>query len=137
MQFSRHHDRPHARPVLLMMSFIDVVFLLLIFFILTSTLDTPENDLPSALQASQESAGSSNLQPQVVDVVTLEGRPAFMLGSQEARTREELVWMLEKLPKAPGVFVRVSGDVPVHAAATALQAARDAGHTKISYVPAS
>lgn len=123
--------------MLLMTSFIDVVFLLLIFFILTSTLENPESDLASALRADRQAAGASDLQPQIIDVTTREGRPAFMLGEREARTPEELVWMLRQLPREPGVFVRVAGEAPVHAAATALQAARDAGFTKISYVPAS
>ena len=39
--------------------------------------------------------------------------------------------------KEGGVFVRVSGAAPVSAAAEALQACRDAGFQRVSYVPAN
>jgi hypothetical protein len=51
-------------------------------------------------------------------------------------TREALTGVLRQLPKEAGVVVRVRGDAPVAAAAAAQQACKDAGFTRISYVPA-
>lgn len=118
-------------------SLIDVVFLLLIYFMLTSQ-STRESELSSALQAERRSgAGASNMQVQVVNVEQIEGMPGYRLGDRLMRTPDQLEAMLRQLPKDPGVFVRVAGDVPIEAAAGALQAAKDAGFTKVSYVPVS
>lgn len=118
-------------------SLIDVVFLLLIYFMLTSQ-STRESELSSALQAERRSgAGASNMQVQVVNVEQIEGVPGYRLGDRLMRTPAQLEAMLRQLPKDPGVFVRVAGDVPIEAAAGALQAAKDAGFTKVSYVPVS
>jgi hypothetical protein len=45
-----------------------------------------------------------------------------------------LTAILRELPKEPGVVVRVDEDELVQWAAAALQAARDAGFTRVSYV---
>jgi len=41
--------------------------------------------------------------------------------------------LLERLPKEPGIVLRANDDVPVDAAAMALQAVRDAGFSRVSY----
>ena len=44
---------------------------------------------------------------------------------------------IRSLPKEPGVVVRVADDVTVEGAASALQACRDAGFTRIAYQPSA
>lgn len=118
-------------------SLIDVVFLLLIFFMLTSAYVMNESRLSSALQMERSAAGrAADLQPQVVHVEQREGRPAFRLGERIVADQAELTSLLAALPKEGGVFVRVTDAAPVEGAAAALQAARDAGFVKVSYVPA-
>lgn len=116
---------------------IDVIFLLLIYFFLTSSYTPPESSLSPALQAQRVSGGAgADFQPQIVEVVLVEGRPVFRLLDRVFMTQEELRGALEVLPKEPGVFVRGSGSTVAGHAVSALQAARDAGFAKVTYVPA-
>jgi biopolymer transport protein ExbD len=120
-----------------MTSMIDVVFLLLIFFMVTATFASPEDELSAGLQAEGRGAATEDLQPQIVDVRLRNGRTVYEIGAHSARTRAELTAVLRRLPTEPGVIIRVAGDVPVAAPATAMQAAADAGFRKRTYVPAS
>ncbi len=120
-----------------MTSLIDVVFLLLIYFMLTLSFSVRESDLGSALQTERRGGTSTDLQPQIVHVEMLDGRAVFRVAEQVFTTRGELTALLEKLPKERGVFVRVSNLPPVGAAAAALQACKDAGFRKVTYVPSS
>ncbi len=116
-------------------SMIDVVFLLLIFFLVTSNFAQQERELPSALQTDGGGVRSTDLQPQIIEIRMLDGSPMYVIGDLAVRTREDLQSVLEQLPKEPGVAVRSASDAPIAAVAAALQAARDAGFTKRSYVP--
>jgi len=119
-----------------MTSMIDVVFLLLIFFMVTASFSSPEDRLAAGLQAEGRGASTEDLQPQIVDVRTIGGAPAFVIGAHTARTRIELTQVLRRLPREQGVVVRGHPDVPVSAVASAMQAATDAGFDRRSYVPA-
>jgi biopolymer transport protein ExbD len=116
---------------------IDVVFLLLIFFMTTTTLATPESQLGAALQSQEGRASAVDLEPQIVDVEPDADAPIFRLASRRFTDAASLRDALARLPKDQGVFVRVADDARVEWAAAALQAARDAGFTKVSYVPGS
>jgi biopolymer transport protein ExbD len=116
-------------------SMIDVVFLLLIFFLVTSNFAQQERELPSALQTDGGGVRASDLQPQIVEIRLLDGSPVFVLGERAVRSSDDLRSLIIQLPKEPGVAVKSDPDVPISAVAAALQAARDAGFTKRSYVP--
>lgn len=138
MRFVRpHHDVGVRTARLPMTPMIDVVFMMLMYFLLSATLSTPESDLASALRAEQESSQSaaSDFQPQVVEILMRNGAVVYRIGSRELSTAERVREILEGLPKDPGVFVRVHGDVPVRATAAGLQACKDAGFLRVSYVP--
>jgi hypothetical protein len=79
---------------------------------------------------------AGNLQPQVVTVGVQNDKPLFRLGDRVFSDRASLESVLRQLPKEDGVFIKVPGEAPVWAATMALQAARDAGFIKVSYVPA-
>jgi len=131
---SDHRDRVSRLP---MTPMIDVVFLLLIYFLVTATLTPSESQLASALQAERQGAGSlADLQPQVIRVEMIDGRVGYRIGSRVVRSGAELLDLLVRLPTEGGVFIRVADDVPVSAPAAAIQAAKDAGFRKVSYVPA-
>lgn len=115
---------------------IDVIFLLLIFFMTTTTLATPEAELASGLRAERQGGRAQDLAPQIVEVLRLEGAPAFRLGDRVMRDKASLRAVLETLPRDAGVFVKVHAGVDVAAAAAALQACRDAGFERVTYVPA-
>lgn len=118
-------------------SLIDVVFLLLIYFIVTARFAEHESELAAALRSDDQTASSSDLSPQVLSVEpSPETGAVFRIGARETTQREGVVAVLKELPKERGVFIKVSDAAPVWAAAAAWQAARDAGFTKVTYAPA-
>lgn len=136
MNFARKNG---SRPTLLRMSMtpmIDVTFLLLIFFLISTSQTPPESALSPGLQAiSAEAGSSSDFERQTVEILTHLGTPAYRVGSRIIRDRETLMSVLESLPKEGGLFVEGSGGVVTRYAAEALQSARDAGFEKVTYVP--
>lgn len=121
-----------------MTSMIDVVFLLLIFFLVTTTFVRPENQLPSAIRVDdQESAASSSeLEPAVLDVFVRNGSPRYRLGAIDTSRLDDLLPVLDAFKnKSEGAFVRVSDDVPFDAAAQAIAACRRQGFRQVSYLP--
>lgn len=138
MRFTKqHHDVGVRSARLPMTPMIDVVFMMLMYFLLSATLSSPESDLASALRAERESSSSaaSDFQPQIVEIMMRGNAVVYRIGSRELASAERVRELLEPLPKDPGVFVRVHGDVPVSATAAGLQACKDAGFLRVSYVP--
>lgn len=137
MRFSSARaKRGRGMLVLEMTPMIDVIFLLLIYFFLSTTYRPPESRLSPALQAERVEGGSgADFQPQIVDVTMFDGRPGFGLGERIVRDRASLTSLLERLPKEGGVFVRGGNDVETSWAIDALQASADAGFLKVTYVP--
>lgn len=130
----KHHSE--AAPRLPLTAFIDVVLFLLLYFMLAGNLAMAESDLASALKTEKEAGSkSADLTPQVVEVRMAGGRAVFQLGERVMTERAALTDVLRRLPKAGGVFVKVSSQAPVSATAAALQACRDAGFQKVNYVP--
>lgn len=122
------------KPVRLpLVGMIDVFFLLLVYFIVSTTLAIPEDELSAALRQESQAA-ASDLQPQFVEVRAAGTNVVFKVGGQELRTQAELTELLSKLPKEAGVFLKVDDAAPVWAAASALQACHDAGYEKLTYV---
>ncbi|MDY7107748.1 MAG: biopolymer transporter ExbD [Planctomycetota bacterium] len=136
---ARPSRRRLDRITLNLASMIDVTFLLLAYFMLTMVLTAREDHLSPTLQTQRDtlSGEASDFQPQIIEVVVLEGAPAYRLGTQVLRTREELAGALEGLPTEVGVFVKVYDGVNVGYAVAAIQLARDAGFQQVTYVPSS
>lgn len=124
-----------------MTSMIDVVFLLLIFFLVTTTFVKAERQLRPAIQVqeqTQESSQQGFLEPAVVHVKRIDNRNFFKLGGREMTTYEELLEVLLVFEnKDDGSFVVVDDQASFEMTAAALQACREAGFTSVSYVPAN
>lgn len=137
-----HSHGPDYRAVKLelsMTSMIDVVFLLLIFFLVTSTFIKPERQLPSALQPAQRSSAQviTDLEPAVITIARRGDRVLFRLGAIETGRLEELRFPLENFNnKDDGAFVTVGSDVPFEQVARAIGLCRASGFVKVAYVPA-
>ena len=116
-------------------SMIDVVFLLLVFFLVTADFAKKENKLPSALQTEGGGVSSSDLQPQIIQISLQEQQIVYTIGQVRCADRASLESVLIQLPRDPGVAIKSAPDVPIQAVATALQAARNAGFARRSYVP--
>lgn len=136
MNFHRQHQGRRKDVYLNFTSMIDVMFNLMIYFCVTTSLTAPESALKPTLQVRGGGARGADFAPQVLQVRgDEEGRPAWLLGAREIHGREELLRILAALPKEPGMIVEVRDEARVEAAAAALQACQDAGFTKITYMP--
>lgn len=116
-------------------SMIDVVFLLLIFFIVTANFAQDERKLPATLQTEGGGVQSSDLQPQILEIRLVDGAPVFVMGEVAVRGAQSLENFLKSLPKEPGIAIKCEPNVPISAIAAALQSARNAGFQRRSYIP--
>ena len=136
-QASRNKKRNGA-ITLNLASMIDVTFLLLIYFLVTSIIAQNEDQLNPTLQTQSSDASGmmSDFQPQVVEVVLIDGTPAYRIGQSRFNDAGSLRAALKNLPTDPGLFVKVKDHVSVGFAVAAVQAARDVGFEQVTYVPA-
>src|SRR5690606_15063051 len=96
----RRGSLPGAVP---MTSMIDVVFLLLVFFLVTSSFSQNEGRLSAAARPQSDAPATSELAPQVVDVIVRNGRDTFVLGERASPDARQLTAWLRELPKEQGV----------------------------------
>lgn len=134
MNFRKYRKPVHFMPLPLV-AMIDLVLFMLMYFIMAGTLAPAEGELPATLSAEKRGAGrGSELSSQVLKVSRRGAGARYTLGSRGVDDQVALTALLRELPKEPGVVVRVDDDVPVEFAAAALQAARSAGFSRVSYV---
>ena len=115
---------------------IDVVFLLLIYFMVTATITPPESRVASTLQGERGAGQQRDLRPQIVTIDLAGETVTYRLGARLFNDRNSLATALEQLPKEGGIFVRVTDRAPWSAVAGVMQDALDAGFVKRTYVPA-
>lgn len=146
MRLSSHKSNRETQLELSMTSMIDIVFLLLIFFLTTSSFVPTERDLSAASKVEKQTPSEtpSDFEPAVIDVVPGNGGFVFKIGSNEitpttpAQDQQRLNNILAAFPssaKGYGAFVRVVDEAPFQMAATAIQAAKSADFLAVSYVP--
>lgn len=136
---SRQHAANNKKLELSMTSMIDVVFLLLIFFLVTTTFVKPERQVASNIKVDQKESGKfqSDLEPAVIDVFQIGDVPAYKLGAVTTSDIEQLRKILKSFEnKADGAFVRVSPSVSFEGVARAIGVCKDSGFANVSYVPA-
>ena len=138
MQFRRGKPKRGISATLNMSSMIDVTFLLLIYFILTTVFSAPEDQLTPALKVEQgSSSAETDLEPQIVSVTSIGTQQVYQIGDQIISDRSQLAKILVRLPNDPGIIIRVDDAVTVGFAIAAVQEARDAGFERVTYVPVS
>lgn len=138
MNFARPRSR-RLNPAALrlpLIALIDVVLFLLFYFIIAGNLAAEEGELASTLKASNGGSSGANslLQAPMIEVRSEGGKPRFVLGSRALESQDALGAVLSQLPKDPGVMIKADPDAPVEFTAAAMQAASDAGFTKITFV---
>src|SRR5688572_23249135 len=118
-------------------SMIDVVFLLLIYFLVTSSMIEEERELDSGIKVERASGQSArDLGPAIVDIVPDGSEYVYRLGGRKITSAGELQSVLSQFEnKLDGAFVRVDDGAPFDMAATAIQACKDARFLSVSYVP--
>jgi biopolymer transport protein ExbD len=115
---------------------IDVTFLLLVYFIVSTILTPPEEKLTAALKVEEGSSiNEEPLEPQIIQVQMKDGTPEYVIADQIYTTKAELSRIISLLPRDPGLIVRVHNNVPVGFAVVPIQVAKDADFEKVTYVP--
>ena len=137
MRLTNRRTQHGQKIELSMTSMIDVVFLLLIFFMTTASFVKTERDLDSNIKTQDSSsAAASDLEPAIVDIVDSGGRFVFRVGAREVVDAAELTGILRQFPsKLDGAYVKVSNEAPFRMVAAAIQACKDADFTTVTYVP--
>jgi biopolymer transport protein ExbD len=138
MKFTRTEDRRFEieKVRLPLIALIDVVLFLLLYFMIAGTLAGEESLLASSLKTDKRGSGrGSDLQAQILYVEAGPDGPRFRLGDRAVTDRPGLASILRQLSRDNGIIVKVAPQAHVDAAATALQACKDAGFQKVSYVP--
>ncbi len=124
----------HGPISLSMTSMIDATFLLLAYFIFTTSAGMQESQLMADVSAARSGTAASALSPQIIDVESDANGTLFRIGSREMRARADLAAVLKQLPHEIGVVIRVHAGPNVAAVAAAMQASQDAGFAKVTYV---
>jgi len=141
MRLATARHREAGRIELSMTAMIDVVFLLLIFFLVTTSFTKAERQLRPVIQVQERNATRSSagrLEPAVVEVLPLDAGAAFRVGGRELSSIDELTRLLDAFDnKDEGAFVMVHDGAPFEQTAVALQACRTSGFPSVSYVPAA
>ena len=122
-----------------MTSMIDVVFLLLIFFLVTTTFIKPERQLTGNIRTENAAAGlqPSDLDPAIVEIYQLGDRVLYQLGATRTSELKKLMEIMREFEnKSDGAFVRVGGEVPFEHAAQVIGAFKSSGFADVSYLPA-
>lgn len=137
MRLAPRHRGVNRKVTLSLSSMIDVVFLLLAYFIVTTVVTQREDRLSPNLAIEEDSGGmtAQDFEPQVLEVRLVDGVVQYSIGGRQFGEREPLTSALRELPQDPGLFVRVFDGPTVAAAATAIQCGRDAGFEEVTYVP--
>ena len=138
MKLSSQRASRSNKIELSMTSMIDVVFLLLIFFMVTTSFRKTERELDPAVRSQQRSssASESDFEPVIVEVVAADKRTFYRLGTAVFATDDELYNTLKQFDRMEdGAYVKVSDDAQFGFAARAMQACKNAGFPAVSYIP--
>lgn len=123
---------------------IDVVFLLLVFFVWTSSFELPEFDLPSAIAeppsgVASESTSSTPVEPFDEVVITLsikEGQTRINFNGQpiaDAAAVTEKLSQIVSLGIQPPVIIDPADEVTMNVAVSVYDAARAAGVDRVLF----
>ncbi|MFI4876469.1 MAG: ExbD/TolR family protein [Blastopirellula sp. JB062] len=137
MRLSAHRKTRNKKIDLNMTSMIDVVFLLLIFFIVTASFTPTERQLDIAVQSANPSAAqASDFDPAIVEVTADGDGFGYQLGSRMFTTQEELEEVLTAFPdKSLPAIVRGQDEAPYGMVSAAIQACKNAGFHGVRYQP--
>ena len=126
-----------APPQLNMASMVDVVFLLLIFFMCTSSISQLENSLSSQVSQLGPGAGaeSADFPPHIIEVQQVPEGAMWMLGETPCVTFDRLIEELRRLRSGADAPVLIKGqrNVPFKYMVEALDACHQAGCRRVAF----
>lgn len=130
--------RTKIRIELSMTSMIDVVFLLLIFFLVATTFMRPTQQLAAVINVNEQNADQTktDLEPAIVDIILQGNVTLYRIGAITTNDLEQIKTTLSTFEiKEEGAFVRVADNVPFEKAAQVIGACRSSGFKTVSYLP--
>jgi biopolymer transport protein ExbD len=131
-------NRENSKLELQMTSMIDCVFLLLIFFMVTSSFSLAERQLDAAIQVQRvtPSPAQMDFEPAIIDIVQgSSGNFVFKIGGRELPDQKALTDVLMQFESKLDAFVRPDDNAPFDKAAAAIQACKDARFARTIYAP--
>lgn len=134
------HKRSETKMELSTTGMIDIVFLLLVFFLVTSSFIPPEKEIRPAIRTEKktDARASSDLERAIIEIVPEGSLFLYKLGSLRTRDREELIEGLQAFPnKLDGAFVRADDDAPFDMTAQAISAAKKSGFIVVTLITES
>ena len=138
MRLHRRCNSP-VRFELSMVSMIDIVFLLLIFFLVTTSLVRPERRLDSTngdTPGLTAVPAQSDLEPATIDVVLSGNDFVFRIGQIVTADLSAVEQVLRTFRnKELGAIVRAVDDAPFEMPARAVNACNQLGFRPVTYIP--
>ena len=120
-------------------SMIDVVFLLLIFFLLTTSFRVPTQSLVTPIvsqSVSPNQIADNEIEPVILTVRVQGGVVGYELGGIKTNDTQEIRSVLEKMePKTAPMFVKVGDGIPFQSATTLISMCRSSGHDSVAWFP--
>jgi len=116
---------------------IDVVFLLLIFFMVTATFRQFETQMRSAMAEQKPSLGpnaKADFENVLIDIRDVGGEVVYACGTRQCRSLSELRRVMSALPVQGEVFVRAAPSVPIDHPVAAIRVAKDAGFRQVCFL---
>ncbi len=140
MRLSTLGLRRQVKLELSMASMIDVVFLLLIFFLVTTSFVRPEQRLRSNIKVNQksQSQGAIDLEPAIIDILPGEGEGTyvFRLGGVTSPDLQPIGDVLATFQnKDDGAYVRVVDSAPFDMPARAVHLCKQSGFELVTLIP--
>lgn len=121
-----------------LIALIDVVLFLLMYFMVAGTMGSEERELSTSLGVDKGAGrgAAQGLLPMIlkVDVAERGGGPVFRLAERSFKSQPALTELLKGLPKESGIVIKCGPGTTVADVAAALQACKDAGFVKISFL---
>ena len=127
----RHYRLNPESIRLPLIALIDVVLFLLLYFVIATSYEAEERELGTTL--ATEGGAPSTATPEVVTSLWSDATARYRLDALEYADRASLTAALQVLPRETGLVISAAADAPVEVTAGAVQAARDAGFTRISF----
>jgi len=120
-------------------SMIDVVFLLLIFFLLTTSFRLPTQFLVTPIVARSVSPNqfpTEEITPVILTMFAVKGGAGYELGGVKTNDSEKIRRVLTKMEtKTAPIFVRVGDDIPFQSAMNLISMCRSCGHESVAWFP--
>ena len=136
---SRQHALQSKSLEVSMTSMIDVVFLLLIFFLVTTSFFSPESQLASNINVQRQASGLSaqDIEPAIMTIYKNGNQVIFQMGAVRSTNLKDFDSLLDEyVAKQNGGFVQVADEVSFDNVAQAIGRFRSNGFGSVSYLTA-